>query len=100
MEGMKAQADYGLKERELALKEFEAQKPGDTAPDPRMQWEYDMQMAREKMAFEAEQAALDRQADLAKALLSKDDNDAERASAEAVEMLRALVAASAAMESE
>jgi len=100
MEGMKAQADYGLKERELALKEFEAQKPGDTAPDPRAQWEYDMQMAREKMAFEAEQAALDRQADLAKALLSKDDNDAERASAEAVEMLRALVAASAAMESE
>ena len=71
LDGIKVQGDLALKEREIALKEREAQKPDEEQPDPRAQWEYDMQMASEKMAFDAEQAALDRQADIAKALISK-----------------------------
>lgn len=82
MDGMKAQAELTLKERELSLKEFEAQRPGETKASPQEQWDYDTQMAREKMAFDAEQKALerqaaaeqkalDREADLAKAVIAK-----------------------------
>jgi len=93
MDGQKAQADYEMKGRELALKEFEAQKPAPATPDPQMQWEYDMQMAREKMTFDAEQRSLDRQADIAKAMISRDDTNAAQAGDEAVELLRTIAAA-------
>ena len=60
--------EIGLKERDMALKEFEAQKP---EPDPGMKIQADMQMAREKMEFEASEADKQRQVDLAKAIMAE-----------------------------
>ena len=92
MDGAKAQSDAGFKDRELTLKEFEAQKP---APDDTAKIQADIIMQREKQAFEAEQNALDRQADLAKALISKSDNEMgeDEANNEAAEMLQSVTAA-------
>ena len=75
----KSQAEFALKTRELALKEYEAQKPGEVKASPQEQWEYDMQMAREKMAFDAEQAALDRQVEIAKAMISARETEMQSA---------------------
>ena len=88
MDGQKAQAELTLKERELSLKEFEAQRPGEMKASPQEQWDYDTQMAREKMAFDAEQKALerqaaaeqralDREADLAKAVIAKSEGGSD-----------------------
>ena len=52
----------------MALKEFEAQKP---EPDLGMKIQADMQMAREKMEFEAGEADKQRQVDLAKAIMAE-----------------------------
>jgi len=95
LDGMKAQAEHGLKEREITLKEFEAQKPPEAKPNPQDQWEYDMQMARERMAFDAEQADLDRKADIAKAIIAKSDGEKGEAEAnsDASAMLEAVTAA-------
>jgi hypothetical protein len=60
--------ELALKERDMALKEFEAQRP---EPDPGMKIQADMQMAREKMEFEASEADKQRQVDLAKAIMSE-----------------------------
>ena len=65
---MMEEKELALKEREIALKEFEAQKPG---PDPSMKIQADMQMAREKMEFEASEADKQRQVELAKAIMSE-----------------------------
>ena len=65
---MIAEKELALKERDMALKEFEAQRP---EPDPGMKIEADMQMAREKMEFEASEADKQRQVDLAKAIMSE-----------------------------
>lgn len=91
-DGQKAQAELGIKSREIALKEFEAQQP---QPDETIKIQADIQMAREKMEFEADQAALDRQKDVALALLSKGDGDAPEGDGmnEAAAMLEAVTAA-------
>jgi hypothetical protein len=60
--------EIGLKERDMALKEFEAQKP---EPDVGMRIQADMQMAREKMEFDASEADKQRQVDLAKAIMAE-----------------------------
>ena len=60
--------EIGLKERDMALKEFEAQKP---EPDVGMKIQADMQMAREKMEFDASEADKQRQVDLAKAIMAE-----------------------------
>ena len=60
--------EIGLKERDMALREFEAQKPD---PDPGMKIQADMQMAREKMEFDASEADKQRQVDLAKAIMAE-----------------------------
>jgi hypothetical protein len=60
--------EIGLKERDMALKEFEAQKP---EPDLGMKIQADMQMAREKMEFEASESDKQRQVDLAKAIMAE-----------------------------
>ncbi|MAH48036.1 hypothetical protein CMI37_19595 [Candidatus Pacearchaeota archaeon] len=60
--------EIGLKERDMALKEFEAQKP---EPDPGMKIQADIQMAREKMEFEASEADKQRQVDLAKVIMAE-----------------------------
>ena len=60
--------EIGLKERDMALREFEAQKP---EPDLGMKIQADMQMAREKMEFEAGEADKQRQVDLAKAIMAE-----------------------------
>ena len=57
-----------IKEREMALKEFEAQKP---EPDPSMKIQADMQMARERMEFDASEADKQRQVELAKVIMSE-----------------------------
>lgn len=67
MDGQTKQQELALKERELALKEFEAQKP---MPDESMKLQAEMQMARERMAFEASEADKQRQVELAKAIIS------------------------------
>jgi hypothetical protein len=85
----KAKADYTLKQGDQALKEQEFQlKAAQPIVTPQEQWQYDMQMAREKMEFEAEQKvlerqasaeqkALDREADIAKAIIAKSEEDSE-----------------------
>jgi hypothetical protein len=60
--------EIGLKERDMALREFEAQKP---EPDLGIKIQADMQMAREKMEFEASEADKQRQVDLAKAIMAE-----------------------------
>ena len=60
--------ELALKEREMSLKEFEAQKP---EPDPSMKIQADMQIAREKMEFDASEADKQRQVDLAKAIMAE-----------------------------
>jgi hypothetical protein len=60
--------EIGLKERDMALKEFEAQKP---EPDVGMKIQADMQMAREKMEFEASEADKQHQVDLAKVIMAE-----------------------------
>jgi hypothetical protein len=65
---MLQEQEIGLKERDMALKEFEAQKP---EPDVGMRIQADMQMAREKMEFEASEADKQRQVDLAKAIMAE-----------------------------
>jgi hypothetical protein len=60
--------EIGLKERDMALREFEAQKP---EPDLGMKIQADMQMAREKMEFEASEADKQRHVDLAKAIMAE-----------------------------
>ena len=85
----KAKADHTLKQGDQALKEQEFQlKAAQPIVTPQEQWQYDMQMAREKMEFEAEQKvlerqasaeqkALDREADIAKAIIAKSEEDSE-----------------------
>jgi hypothetical protein len=63
-----AEKELALKEREMSLKEFEAQKP---EPDPSMKIQADMQMARERMEFDASEADKQRQVDLAKAIMAE-----------------------------
>jgi hypothetical protein len=65
---MIGEKELALKERDMALKEFQAQRP---EPDPGMKIQADMQMAREKMEFEASEADKQRQVDLAKAIMSE-----------------------------
>lgn len=60
--------EIGLKERDMALREFEAQKPD---VDQNIKIQADMQMAREKMEFEAGEADKQRQVDLAKAIMAE-----------------------------
>jgi hypothetical protein len=60
--------EIGLKERDMALREFEAQKPD---VDQNIKIQADMQMAREKMEFEASEADKQRQVDLAKAIMAE-----------------------------
>ncbi len=80
MEGMRAQADYELKQGDQQLKAQELQfKASQPVVSPREQWDYDMQMAREKMAFDAEQAALDRQVEIAKAMISARETEMQSA---------------------
>ena len=65
---MMAEKELALKEREMSLKEFEAQKP---EPDQNMKIQADMQMARERMEFDASEADKQRQVDLAKAIMAE-----------------------------
>jgi hypothetical protein len=60
--------EIALKARDMALKEFEAQKP---EPDPNIKLQADMQMAREKMEFDAREADKQRRVDLVKAIMSE-----------------------------
>jgi hypothetical protein len=60
--------EIALKERDMSLKEFEVQKPD---PDPNIKLQADMQMAREKMEFDASEADKQRQVDLAKAIMAE-----------------------------
>ena len=71
---------FEQKDRELALKEQEAQIKAATIVDPQTQWEYDMAKERERMAFEAEQKERDRQTQIALALLSKGEEPMEAGS--------------------
>ncbi len=71
-EQQKLAQEYEIKSRELALKEAEAAKP---PADETIQLEYDRMMALDKMQFDAEQNQLDRQTDLAKAIISKAEPD-------------------------
>ena len=78
-------AEIELKNRELALKEFEAQKP---EPDRTV----DLLMARERMQFEAAEADKQRQVELAKAVMAQrapsgDVADAASAMSEAAEIM-------------
>ena len=91
MEGGKAQAELSLKEREIALKEFEAQKPGETPVDPQYEWQYNMQMEREKQAFEAQQNELDRQVDIAKTIIAKQDGPEGGEGGEAMDQSAAIL---------
>lgn len=84
---MKAQADtqakmreLDLKERELVLKENEAQKPADN-----LRIAADVEMQRERMAFDAEQAEKDRELEIIKLVMAKegDGMDADSARDEA-----------------
>jgi hypothetical protein len=86
---MKAQADaqakmqeLEYKGRELALKEFDAQKP---EPDQSVKIAADMEMARERMAFDAAEAEKDRQLEIMKLIVGKqgESMDYESARAEA-----------------
>ncbi len=72
MDGMKAQKAAEQKDREIGLKEFEAQKP---QPDQTIKMQADMQMARERMQFEANEADKQRQVELAKAIIAKSDEE-------------------------
>jgi hypothetical protein len=63
-----AEKELALKEREMSLKEFEAQKP---EPDQSIKIQADMQMARERMEFDASEADKQRQVDLAKAIMAE-----------------------------
>lgn len=100
MDGMKAMKDaeqrdreLALKEREQELKEFIAQQP---APDMQAQWEYDLQVARERMEFEAMEADKQRQVELAKAIIAKSDGegvDMDGAMDEAAMMMERITAA-------
>lgn len=84
-----------LKERELALKEAEALLKAQEQPeDMEATWAYEQTMAREKMAFDADQNAKDREVDLAKAIISKSDGEegdegAEMALTQAAAMMAA-----------
>ena len=60
--------ELSLKEREIAIKEFEIQKP---EPDQSMKIQADIQMAREKMEFDASEADKQRQVELAKVIMSE-----------------------------
>ena len=65
---MMAEKEIALKEREMSLKEYEAQKP---EPDPAMKIQADMQMARDRMEFDASEADKQRQVDLAKTIMAE-----------------------------
>jgi hypothetical protein len=65
---MMAEKEIALKEREMSLKEYEAQKP---EPDPGMKIQADMQMARDRMEFDASEADKQRQVDLAKTIMAE-----------------------------
>ena len=89
VEAEKARAEYLLKQSDQTLKAEEFKlKAAQPVVSPQEQWEYDMKRDRERMAFEAEQKALeriseaeqkalDRDAELAKAIISKSDDDSE-----------------------
>ena len=91
----RAAAEIQLKQGDQQLKAQEIQlKASQPVVAPQEQWEYDMQMAREQRAFEAEQAALNREADIAKALISKAEDGSDiDATAIAGEIVEALTAA-------
>lgn len=71
MDGEKAAAEIELKRGDQALKAQDLQlKASQPVVAPQEQWEYDAQMAREKMAFDAEQKALDRQLEIDKIVIA------------------------------
>lgn len=72
MEGQKALKAAEQKDRELAIKEFEAQKP---EADETVKIQAEMMMARERMQFEAMEADKQRQVDIAKAIIAKSDEE-------------------------
>ena len=82
---MDAQAkmkELEIKEREIALKEYEAQKP---APDESMKLMMDAEIARERMGFEAAEAEKDRQLEILTLILQEQNKgmDYETAKSEA-----------------
>ena len=70
MDGAAKAKELDLKEREVALKEAEA---NNAAPEPSYQekWDYDRVIAGDKMAHESVEADKDRQTDLAKVIIGK-----------------------------
>ena len=92
-DGQVKQAELSLKERELALKEYEAQKP---APDETAKFQFDLQMARDRMEFDAMEADKQRQVELAKAMIAKAENapvDESDAMNQAADMMGQILAA-------
>ena len=87
------QAELELKGRELALKEFEAQKP---EPDQTI----DLLIARERMQFEASESDKQRQVDLAKAVMAQsgpegDVSGAAASMAQAAEIMERIISSMA-----
>ena len=71
---LKVQSEAEYKREELELRKTEAAaKTLEPKPTPQEQWQYDQMESQMKRDFEAEQNALDRQADLAKTIISKTD---------------------------
>lgn len=74
----RTQSESEIKGREMDLKEAEAiQKSQEPVVTPEQQWDYNTAEASLQREHEAEQNALDREADLAKAIISKTENDDE-----------------------
>jgi len=93
LDAKKAESDAGLKSRDIALKEFEAQKP---LQDETAKYQFESQMAREQMAFDANEADKDRQVDLAKAIMTshnEEDINQEQAMDSAAVMMQQITAA-------
>jgi hypothetical protein len=72
MDGMKAAKAAEQKDREIGLKEYEAQKP---QPDETIKLQAELQMARERMQFEAAEADKQRQVDIALSLISRGNGE-------------------------
>ncbi len=86
MEGQKALKAAEQKDRELALKEFEAQKP---VVDDAAKIEADIMMQREQRMFDADQNERDRQLELAKVLIASEIENKDTAMSEAAAMMGA-----------
>ena len=72
MDGMKAAKAAEQKDREIGLKEYEARKP---QPDETIKLQAELQMARERMQFEAAEADKQRQVDIALSLISRGNGE-------------------------